>query len=289
MHCEEAKEQLGTYLDGELPSASCNDLEMHLADCPSCRTELAAYRHFEAQLADARETPPPESLWLAIERRLHEKPLPAGVPNAPGSSPRPIRTWRARRVPLALAASIVFATGLGISGLFRAGSTAKATTVDFSELLNALPLDARGAFRDFLVRYDAQSTTPEAARRYAPALNFDTPEVLPGGFRLQSVYQIRIGGAKGVAAAYDRDGEFLAVVFHPPMKHEGFGSHKKFPCVIGEHCGHKVQVGEWKLVHLTDPTTCHCLLSRLDEQGEMPAVMKAIAPHLPTGASGHDH
>jgi len=176
-------------------------------------------------------------------------------------------------------------------GLSSLESTAHASTVDFGVLLDALPLDAQKAFRKFLIRYDAKPSTPIAAKRNAADLNFDTPPVLPGGFRLQAVYELRIGGTKGIAAAYDRDGEFLGAVFHPPMKYEKFGSHENLPCIVGEHCGHKVQVGEWKLVHLTDPTTCHCLLSRLDEQSEMPAVMAAIAPKVSEmeSTSSHDH
>jgi hypothetical protein len=82
-----------------------------------------------------------------------------------------------------------------------------------------------------------------------------------------------------VAAEYLRDdGEFLGAVFHPPVQEEDHGSHKDHPAVIGKHRGRKVEVGEWSLVHLTDPTTCHCVLSRLDEVTELPSVMAAMAP-----------
>jgi hypothetical protein len=168
-------------------------------------------------------------------------------------------------------------------------TSARASTVDFTALLDALPLDAQKAFTKFLIRYDAKLATANSAKATAEHLNFDTPDVLPGGFKLRSVYELRIGRNIGIAASYDRNGEFLAVVFHPPMKHERFGSHENYPCVIGKKCGHKVEVGEWKLVHFTDPTTCHCLLSRLDEVSEMPAVMKAIAPEFSTPGSGNTH
>ena len=202
-----------------------------------------------------------------------------------------VRRLLRRSTPWAIAAGVVLAVGLGVVGLMSFEKTAQASTVDFGMLLDALPLDANKAFKKFLASYDAKPTTPIAAKRIASDLNFDTPAVLPGGFRLQAVYELQIGRTKGIAAAYDRNGEFLATVFHLPMKHEKFGSHADYPCVIGEHCGYKVQVGEWKLVHLTDPTTCHCLLSKLDEQREMPAIMEAIAPHSASVApnSGHTH
>ncbi len=214
----------------------------------------------------------------ATERMSSAPPCPKDMGHAPSLS-RPVRL-RFLRAPWAIAAGLVLAVGLGLFGLSSLETSAQASTVDFGMLLDALPLDAQKAFRKFLIRYDAKPTTPIAAKQAASSLNFNTPPVLPGGFRLQSVYELRIGRMKGIAAAYDRNGEFLAVVFHPPMKHERFGSHESFPCVIGKQCGHKVQVGDWKLVHLTDPTTCHCLLTRLNEQTEMPAVMEAIAPKL---------
>ncbi len=280
MCCEQIERQLGRYVDEELSAAERSQVEAHLDFCSSCRTELQELRELVGQIARPMSVSVPDSLWGRIERRLDPSPLA-------GLQPRPMRRWRLLRARWAIAAGVLLAVGLGLFGLSSLESTAHASTVDFGMLLDALPLDAKKAFRKFLVRYDAKPTTPAAARRIASGLNFDTPAILPGGFRLQSVHELRIGGSTGIAVAYDRDGEFLAAVFHPPMKHEKFGSHENNPCVIGKQCGHKVQVGEWKLVHLTDPTTCHCLLSRLDEQSEMPAVMKAIAPQELSTAGNH--
>lgn len=275
MCCELIERQLGRYLDKELSLAERNEVDAHLGSCSSCRADLDDLRQLVAGIALPDSVMVPHALWENIERRLDPREQGASLTH-------PTRHLWLRRAPLTMAATVFLAVGLGMFGLSSLDTTAQASTVDFGVLLDALPLDAHKAFRKFLVLYDAKPTTPMAAKRAAADLNFDTPAVLPGGFRLKSVYELRIGGTKGIAAAYDRDGEFLAAVFHAPMKHEKFGSHENYPCVIGDHCGHKVQVGEWKLVHLTDATTCHCLLSRLDEKSEMPAVMKAIAPELST-------
>ncbi len=282
MCCELIERKLGRYVDKELSVAERDEVGTHLGFCSSCRAELEELRELAGGIAKPVSVKVPDSLWERIERRLDQ---PARAASPPG----PVRRLRLRSVPWAIAASVILVIGLGMFGLSSLDTTAHASTVDFGVLLDALPLNAQKAFRKFLVRYDAKLTTPVAAKRVASDLNFRTPATLPGGFRLQGVYELRIGGTKGIAAAYDRDGEFLAVVFHAPMKHEKFGSHESSPCVIGKRCGHKIQVGEWKLVHLTDPTTCHCLLSRLDEQNEMPAVMSAIAPKLSAGTSGHGH
>ncbi len=280
MHCNEVEQQLGPYVDGELSPVDREALQCHLESCASCQAELAELNELVSRIANPGSVAVPEQLWESIEQELHHADA------RPHRRKRPVRL---RATGWAIAAGLVLAVGLGLFGLSTLDTPAKASTVDFGVLLDALPLDAQKAFRKFLVRYDGKPTTPVAAKRIASELNFDTPSELPGGFRLQSVYELRIGGAKGIAAAYDRDGEFLAAVFHPPMRHERFGSHENYPCVIGQHCGHKVQVGEWKLVHLTDPTTCHCLLSRLNEQTEIPAVMAAIAPKISEGDALDSH
>lgn len=285
MCCEQIERQLGLFVDNELSAPQRREVAAHLEFCASCRAELEELRELVNAIPQPEPTDVPIALWSDIEKRLDQRELAdSSAPDA-----RPVQRLRLRRGPWAIAAGIILAVGLGMFGLSSLETTAQASTVDFGVLLDALPLDAQKAFRKFLVRYDAKPTTPAAAKHIAPELSFETPAMLPGGFELQSVYELRIGEARGIAASYDRDGEFLAVVFHPPMRQEEFGKHQNYPCVIGKHCGHKVEVGEWKLVHLTDPTTCHCLLSRLDESKEMPSVMAAVAPALPKSAGEHSH
>lgn len=282
MCCIEINEQLGPYLDNELTDSGRTRVHNHVAACPSCRWALEELRKTIAEVVRTPAADVPETLWVTIEQRLY-----GGRRSGLASSA--LRRFRVRFGPWAIAAGIVLGVGMALLGLSALESPAHASTIDFGVLLDALPLDAPKAFRKFLVRYDATDTTPAAAKRNAPDLNFDTPSMLPGGFHLRSVYELRIGGMRGIAAAYERNGEFLGVVFHPPTRVEKFGTHQDTPCVIGAHCGQKIQIGEWKLVHLADETTCHCLLSRLDDQGEMPAVFDAIAPRLGSGVSGHGH
>lgn len=306
MNCKEVTEHLGAYVDGELPSAPRDDLDAHLATCRSCRADLEALREITTELAVAAKVSVPAALWPVIERRL-DRELPtslrAKAPHRPqihglrsrDNEPASRGTWL-RRMPLAVAAVVVSVLGLGLLGPVWTGSTAQASTVDFSILLDALPLDARKAFRKFLVLYNAKEASPVEARRYAPELNFAVPERLPGGFKLQAVYLLKFGRHPGVAAAYERDGDFLGTVFHRPVTKEYFGPHRDYPCVVGRHEGHKVSVGQWKLIHLMEPTTCLCVLSRLDERTELPEIMAALAPQPSvssvssvSGAPGHNH
>jgi len=193
---------------------------------------------------------------------------------------------------MAVAASVVIVIGLGLFGLPWGGepSQARAATVDFTILLDGLQHDAAAAFERFMTQYEAKAAKPDEAKRYAPGLSFDLPATLPGGFELQTAYILRFGEAPGVAARYDRGGEFLGVVFHAPVLREHFGTHKDRACIMGQHRGHSVPVGDWTLVHLTDATTCHCVLSRLNATTELPAVMTAVAPlAAATSGESNDH
>jgi hypothetical protein len=167
-------------------------------------------------------------------------------------------------------------------------SQVQAAGVDFGSLLDEMNGDARAAFRAFLSRNGAEEASLPWLREYARGMSFAVPRALSGGFRLEAAYAMRLGGKPAAAASYDRRGELLAVIFHPPVLHEHFGTHKDHECVVGQHRGHKVPVGEWSLVHITDATTCHCVLSRLDETTELPRVLAEIAPGARPG-NGHMH
>lgn len=270
MTCEEIRDVLGRYVDDEASPSLRTEIETHVAVCSSCSQELDEIRQLAASLAIATRVAVPASMWTAIEERLDSRSI---------IRPFFLSVLRSR-VAIAVAASVVIVIGLGLFGLPWGGdhSQARAATIDFTILLDGLQHDAVTAFEKFMTQYKAVAAKPDEAKRYAQGLSFDLPQTLPGGFELQTVYILRFGDAPGAAARYNRDGEFLGVIFHAPVLKEHFGTHKDRDCIMGPHRGHSVSVGDWTLVHLTDATTCHCVLSRLNETTELPAVMTAVAP-----------
>lgn len=276
MDCETAQLQLGLYLDKAMAPGERAAIEAHLAKCRCCAEELAQMTETVSALVPQADVPVPEQLWTSIKARLDQhrsRRLP----------------WRLFQRPPAMAASILFVIGAGIlAASWVSGSAeASAAPVDFSVLLDALPLDADRAFQKFLTRYGARQVSVMQARKQGAGLSFDLPETLPGGFNLKQVFVLRFGEHRGVAARYSRDGELLAAIFHPPIEREHYGTHKDYACMIGQHRGHQVAVGDWTLVHLTDPTTCHCVLSRLDQATELLAVMQQLAPASFSGDGEH--
>jgi len=278
MTCDQIGDILGPFIDDELDPRSRAEVEEHLVACADCRRAYQALRQTVAIMVSVPAPSEPVDLWSAIEQRLDQRDA---------ALHRRARVLRFRRRFLA-AAVIVFAVGLGSFATFRgfrgSGSdVADASTIDFSLLLDALPLDPGKAFRRFLMRYHAKPSTPAEVQRLASGLNFALPDALPGGYQLGRVYSLRFGDHVGVAAEYHLGAEFIVVVFHRPIEREDFGTYRDYRCVIGKHHGHKVQVGDWKMVHLTDPTTCHGVLSRLDERTQLPAILSAIAPEPAPG------
>ncbi|MGE0481847.1 MAG: zf-HC2 domain-containing protein [Phycisphaerae bacterium] len=288
--CALGRDRLGLFLDGELPPAARAEIAEHAASCPDCARELYELQTFAARLADEAlpaAAPSTDAVWTAISQQLaaNARGGAAGRRNSRRSSA--VRRWRSA---LGLAAAVV----LALSALWLAnrasldGAADAQAAVDYGTLLNGVALDPGAAFGRFVRQYHGRATSPRALRFHAPRLRFAVPAELPGGFRLESAYALRIGDEPAAAASYRSGGEFLAAIFHRPVLPEDYGTHKDHPCVVGAHRGHRVQVGDWRLVHLTDATTCHCVLSRLDEQHELPAVLAALAPDF-TESVEHEH
>lgn len=283
MDCNTARMNLGAYLDGELPDGEAARLRKHVETCQACSAELDELRALIGKLetADAESPPVPASLWDAIEARL-EHPV------------RPVRSLRLMswmRRPLAMAASVAFLIGSAVFltvWLSPTAQVAQATVVDYSILLDGVASDVERAFQRFTTHYGGQRVDPASVAECAPGLRFALPAEMAGGFRRQEVYTLRFGDAPGVAARYTRGQEPLFVFFHPPVDKELLGVHRESDCHVAGRPGYCVETGPWRLIHFTDPTTCHCILSTLADS-ELDAVMAAVSPdfHLYSGNRSH--
>jgi hypothetical protein len=295
--CSWAREAMGLQLDGELAVADASRLEGHLQGCESCRAELSALEAWVGELQSNQPVRPsdvagpPTSLWAAIEsrldadsqsppveRRLPQKPLAGGSAHA--------GAWRHRLLhrPLAAAASLAFLIGAGafVASWLSTPSAqiARAQMVDYSILLDRVDNDVDGAVERFLKHYDAKPVATSATHAAVPGLSFNLPAELPGRYRLEGCYSLDFGDMHGVAARYRRGAEPLFVFFHPPVNKQFLGTHHESHCAVAGGAGHCVEVGAWRLIHFTDPTTCHCLLSNLHDGPEMDAVLAALAPQF---------
>jgi anti-sigma factor RsiW len=101
MNCDEAEILLHALIDGELDAGHAREVEAHIAGCPRCAAELAAYREMSKAIAGAgvRYTAPPE-----LRRRIE-----AALPQ---TAPAPSRRAVLRGFAMGSAVSAIAATGL---------------------------------------------------------------------------------------------------------------------------------------------------------------------------------
>jgi len=79
MSCPETQERLDDYVDGSLPEADFQEVELHLHACLACREEERLLRSLLAQAASlSRELVPSRDLWPGIAERLEARSVMGG-------------------------------------------------------------------------------------------------------------------------------------------------------------------------------------------------------------------
>jgi anti-sigma factor (TIGR02949 family) len=91
--CEQVRERLSAWLDGELDAAERGEVAAHLEACPGCRAELAVLSRLDAALGTLTSPLPPQLPEKVLERLR----------------PRRRYWWQS----LAMAASLVLGIALG--------------------------------------------------------------------------------------------------------------------------------------------------------------------------------
>ena len=70
MKCEQYREQLSEYLDGDLPVEQRKEIGRHLKECVGCRTELRQYEKLNALIGELPVLCPQTSVTLRIKAGL---------------------------------------------------------------------------------------------------------------------------------------------------------------------------------------------------------------------------
>ena len=132
MNCEEARAQLDTYLDGELPAEKMRDLDAHVRSCPACAADVLARVQFKRSVkAAAGERYAPSAAF----RAKMQKQVAA----------RPRRSWVFGWLPAAVLAVLLVAGAatlyVGRQNMRRAHVYSEIADLHVSTLGSANPVD----------------------------------------------------------------------------------------------------------------------------------------------------
>lgn len=103
--CEDVKERLCEFLDGELAQADRAVVESHLQSCTGCREELSALRAASAAVHTLERRPAPASILAGVRSGLKQQPQ---TPDLPKEVIRPGPSFWVRRA-LSVAAVLIVA------------------------------------------------------------------------------------------------------------------------------------------------------------------------------------
>lgn len=149
---------LHAYLDGELSPPEAQAVEAHVAQCSSCRTRLEEERALIARAGEllARAAPP-------------DRELP---PFRPGDLKPPARLWWQVRTPVAWAATIALALGIGTYvGGYGAKRTPHAPSTEVADrLAQNAPAAAIARTLDSAAWLKKQSAPEQRGRVSQPAV-----------------------------------------------------------------------------------------------------------------------
>ncbi len=254
MNCEEVSRELSIYHDGELPERQAAELELHLANCESCRRELAQFSQLGRATRDWLNNSSTPDLWGQIATSLANDESKRDEEDAVGKTwiERGPKPFRSRWLRWSLAISAV-AAGIVLVAAFMREPTTQLTveqqfTQVFERYVEAFRVSPESAETLLDKSFSGESFAPETAEDARHPLFADSlvarRESLPGLTRV-ALHVRNLPCCDCVQALYRRtDGSCVAVFEHAmPSQWSGSATSEKV------ECGH-----------------CVCQLRRMDQQ-----------------------
>jgi hypothetical protein len=194
MNCHEWTDRIDDFLDGRLDATELEDLQAHLAGCPSCTAELASIRELRdlaAALPGSLE--PAHDLWPGIEAQISETKV--------------VRGRFGRRALLAAAAAIVIVSSV-VTAYFIGRSQAVVVTAESPAIVASGPSEVLlASFEGLGVNnyLDTRNELLDALEARKHELSGETMDVVMDNLLLIDQAMDRIAEALGE----DPENEFL--------------------------------------------------------------------------------
>ncbi len=194
MSCHEWINRIDDFLDGRLEAAEAEDLQMHIAGCPSCADEVASIRELrDLAAALPRSLEPLRDLWPGIEDRV--------------SATKVVRGRFGSRAVLAAAAAVVIVSSV-VTAYFIGRAQAVMVTVEPPSVVESGPSEILlASFEDLGVDnyLDTRTELLDALDARKHELSGETMEVVMDNLLLIDQAMDRIAEALGE----DPENEFL--------------------------------------------------------------------------------
>ena len=194
MSCHEWTNRIDDFLDGRLEAAEAEDLQVHIAGCPSCADEVASIRELrDLAAALPRSLEPPRDLWPGIEARV--------------SATKVVRGRFGSRAVLAAAAAVVIVSSV-VTAYFIGRSQAVMVTVEPPAVVESGPSEVLlASFEGLGVNnyLDTRTELLDALDARKHELSGETMEVVMDNLLLIDQAMDRIAEALGE----DPENEFL--------------------------------------------------------------------------------
>lgn len=236
MRCDEAKERLSAYFDGELSPSDRGEVLRHIMTCESCRTELDTFQRL-SDLASTLDRPLSPDVWTGIESGLLAAPSPSNVVLPTSQNPSR-RVSMVSKIAAVAASILVIATGIWMAtsrGWIGPDSMSAQMEPFFAEFLK----DPAKAQSSLVARYQNKETTfGDVAEKlkFQPA----AARTLPMGYSVQSVRLFDMPCCKCLQTVLrSQDGETICVFEHD-------GHHPLLPtdkpCIMADCHGRDMKV-----------------------------------------------
>lgn len=230
MNCQEVRESMSAFYDGELPPEQEGLMSDHINSCEACAEKLAGFNSLSAMTKERRLPEPRSEMWPDIERALDSRESVQRVELAR----RPNR-WLATL--LVVAATVLVAIGVSWIVYWKThdhGSHDE-MAVNMAHYVEVFRKDPNKAQQHLLETYDNEFTNlAEATKRlgYRPAV----ADSLPERYAVDAMYVMNMPCCKCAQCLCKRDdGKLLAIFEHDEDQPMWFGDRP----AIDARCGDK--------------------------------------------------
>jgi len=218
MNCEEARNLISAYFDGELSSDSRSSVSKHLGSCPTCTEELASFESLSKQAANLEHPMPPDQIWQNVEAQLNVENTMSTVREETNLHRFASSRWLSIAALLLVALSLAY---FGYENWHHAGHDELAA--DFSEYLDVFQDNPSDAHLVLVNKYAGKTVQLDQAHTelgYKPTLVAG----LPDGYTVQSSFVMEMPCCKCIKTVCKRsDGGTLAIFEHNDEQPIWFG------------------------------------------------------------------